>query len=117
VPQSGRNYPALVPLPGDARTVLRQLLEVAGPGKSAKRGSWLTRTRVLVEEWRASVAANVNSDAVPMRPERVCRELSRVLPEGAVLVSDTGHAGIWTGALVEFTRRGQRLVRCAGSLG
>ena len=117
VREIGRNYPAQVALPGDARTVLRQLLDAAGPGKSTKRGPWRSRTQALVEEWRSAVAASVNSDAVPMRPERVCRELSRALPEGAVLVSDTGHAGIWTGALVEFTRRGQRLVRCAGSLG
>jgi acetolactate synthase-1/2/3 large subunit len=47
----------------------------------------------------------------------VCREISNVLPDNAVLVSDTGHSGIWTGAMVNFTRPGQRLIRCAGSLG
>jgi acetolactate synthase-1/2/3 large subunit len=47
----------------------------------------------------------------------VCREISQTLPDGAVLVSDTGHSGIWTGALVEFLHPHQRLVRCAGSLG
>jgi acetolactate synthase-1/2/3 large subunit len=52
-----------------------------------------------------------------MRPERVCREISRALPQGAVLVCDTGHSGIWCGAMVDFTRPGQRLIRCAGSLG
>lgn len=117
VREIGRNYPAQHALPGDARTVLRQMLAAAGPGSSSKRGPWLTRVRALVEEWRKSAAPNVNSGAVPMRPERVCREISRVLPENAVLVSDTGHSGIWTGAVVEFTRPGQRLIRCAGSLG
>jgi acetolactate synthase-1/2/3 large subunit len=47
----------------------------------------------------------------------VCREISQTLPDGAVLVSDTGHSGIWTGALVEFLHPHQRLIRCAGSLG
>jgi acetolactate synthase-1/2/3 large subunit len=113
----GRNYPARVALLGDARTVLRQMLAAAGPGGGRQRGQWLARVHALVEEWRASVSADVNSDAVPMRPERVCREISKVLPENAVLVSDTGHSGIWTGAFVEFTKPGQRLIRCAGSLG
>jgi acetolactate synthase I/II/III large subunit len=113
----GRNYPTEHALLGDARTVLRQLLDAAGKGAGKARAAWLDRVRALVEEWRASVAQNMNSDAVPMRPERVCRELSGVLPEGAVLVSDTGHSGIWTGAMVEFKRPGQRLIRCAGSLG
>lgn len=113
----GRNYPTRVALLGDARTVLRQMLAAAGAGSGAKRGPWLARVKTLVEEWRNSVSGNVRSDAVPMRPERVCREITRVLPESAILVSDTGHSGIWTGSLVEFTRPGQRLVRCAGTLG
>lgn len=113
----GRNYPTEQALLGDARTVLRQLLDATPNSGGGKREPWLARVRQLAEEWRTSMAANVNSDAVPMRPERVCREISRVLPENAVLVSDTGHSGIWTGAYVEFTRPGQRLIRCAGSLG
>jgi acetolactate synthase-1/2/3 large subunit len=111
----GRNYPVKHALLGDARTVLRQMLQAAGQGKP--RTPWLARVKTLVEEWRTLVATNTDSDAVPMRPERVCRELSSALPGNAVLVSDTGHSGIWTGALVNFTRPGQRLIRCAGSLG
>jgi len=113
----GRNYPTKLALLGDARTVLRQMLDAAHTGSGAKREQWLTRVRALIEEWRSSVAGQVNSDAVPMRPERVCREITRALPGSAVLVSDTGHSGIWTGSIVEFTRPGQRLIRCAGSLG
>lgn len=113
----GRNYPTQLALLGDARTVLRQMLDAAGKGGGAKRAPWLATVRGFVGEWRAAVAANLNSDAVPMRPERVCREITRALPEGAVLVCDTGHSGIWAGAMIEFTRPGQRLIRCAGSLG
>ena len=113
----GRNYPTELALLGDARTVLRQMLEAAGPTSTAKRQQWLARVRTLVDEWRAVVAALVNSDAVPMRPERVCREITRALPEGGVLVCDTGHSGIWAGTMVDFIRPGQRLIRCAGSLG
>jgi len=113
----GRNYPTKLALLGDARTVLQQMLAVSGTGVSAKRPQWLARVRALVEEWRASVAANVDSDAVPMRPERLCREISRALPEKGVLVCDTGHSGIWSGTMVDFTKPGQRLIRCAGSLG
>lgn len=113
----GRNYPAEAGLVGDARTVLRQMLEAVGKADGAARAAWLAQVRGYVEEWRASVAANLNSDAVPMRPERVCNEITRALPEGAILVSDTGHSGIWTGSMVDFTKPGQRLIRCAGSLG
>ena len=113
----GRNYPTKVGLLGDARTVLRQMIDAASPVAATKREAWLSRVRGLVAEWRDSIAENLNSDASPMRPERVCREITRVLPEGGVLVCDTGHSGIWAGTIAEITKPGQRLIRCAGSLG
>ena len=116
----GRNYPTEVAILGDARTVLRQMLDVLGKGsgsESTARKPWLARVQALVQEWRDLIKEHYDSDAVPMRPERVCREIANVLPENGVLVSDTGHSGIWTGAIVNFTRPGQRLIRCAGSLG
>ena len=113
----GRNYPTQLALLGDARTTLRQMLDAASSVGNDKHSQWLTRVRTLVKEWRDSVAADSNSDAVPMRPERVCREISRALPENGVLVCDTGHSGIWAGTMVDFTKPGQRLIRCAGTLG
>ena len=44
------------------------------------------------------------------------RELSRTLPDDALLVSDTGHSGMWTGGMVDL-REGQGYLRAAGSLG
>jgi len=54
---------------------------------------------------------------VPLRPERLCREINEVLPDDGVVVSDTGHSGMWTGQMIELTKPTQRYIRCAGSLG
>jgi acetolactate synthase-1/2/3 large subunit len=70
-----------------------------------------------VSDWRASAKPMLDSDAKPIRPERICREISDNLPENGVLVSDTGHAGMWTSTLVELRHPGQRYIRCSGSLG
>ena len=114
----GRNYPTEVALVGDARTVLRQMLDASTDAKAPpSRAAWLGQVKALITEWRAGLQSLMDSDALPMRPERLCREIAAALPAGGVLVSDTGHAGIWTGALVEFTKPGQRMIRCAGSLG
>jgi acetolactate synthase-1/2/3 large subunit len=113
----GRNYDAKVGLLGDARTVLRQMLDATAIVPAVKRDAWLARGQALVAEWKQSFAALYASDAVPMRPERLCKEISKALPENGIVVSDTGHSGIWTGALIEFEKKGQRLIRCAGSLG
>ena len=39
------------------------------------------------------------------------------LPPNAVVVSDTGHSGIWSGTMIDLNKPGQRYIRCAGSLG
>jgi acetolactate synthase-1/2/3 large subunit len=59
----------------------------------------------------------MKSDAVPMRPERICREVAQALPANGVVVSDTGHAGMWSGQMIDLTKPGQRYIRCEGSLG
>ncbi len=111
----GRSYPVRLGMQGDARATLRKMLEqceAAGP-----RTEWLDRVQQLIGEWREEVAPLVNSDELPMRPERLCKELSETLPSDAIVVSDTGHAGVWTGTMLDLKHPGQSFIRCAGSLG
>ncbi|MGZ8203785.1 MAG: thiamine pyrophosphate-binding protein [Burkholderiales bacterium] len=113
----GRNYPNKVSILGDARTSLRRLIDTLETKSPEGARAWVTRVQQLVAKWREDEEPNRSSDAVPMRPERVCREISEALPSDGVLVSDTGHAGIWTGTMIEFKHPTQRYFRCAGSLG
>jgi acetolactate synthase-1/2/3 large subunit len=111
----GRNHANAVSLLGDAQATLCRLLEaVPAP---VRRDVWTARVRELVAAWRRDAAALLESNAIPMRPERICREITRVLPDDAIVVSDTGHAGIWSGTMIELSRPGQRYIRCAGSMG
>ena len=113
----GRNYPNAVSLLGDAKVTLRHMIDAAPAKPSAGAKAWVARVRQLVAEWRAEAEPMMNSSAMPMRPERVCREISQALPADGVVVSDTGHSGMWTGQMIEFTDSRQGFVRCAGSLG
>jgi acetolactate synthase-1/2/3 large subunit len=111
----GRNYPIQVGLQGDARNTLCRMLEQTDKG--APRTEWISRVQDLVNAWKEEVSEQVNSDIVPMRPERLCRELADNLPSNAILVSDTGHSGIWTGTMLDLNHPDQLYIRCAGSLG
>jgi acetolactate synthase-1/2/3 large subunit len=115
--QLGRNYPNAVPLLGDAKVTLRQMCDAAQRKSPDSAKGWTGRVRELVAEWRAAAEPMLASDAVPMRPERICREVAQALPADGVVVSDTGHAGMWTGQMIDITRPGQRYIRCEGSLG
>lgn len=111
----GRSYPAQAALQGDAKVSIRKLIDAMEP--LGPRTEWGNRTRQLVNDWRDEVASHVNSDAAPMRPERLCKELSDFLPADSILVSDTGHAGIWTSTMLDLNQPDQSYIRCAGSLG
>ena len=111
----GRSYPVQLGIQGDARASLQRLLDHVE--HSEAREEWLGRVRTLVREWREEVRPLMDSEVIPMRPERLCRELSEALPSDALLVSDTGHAGIWAGAVLDLKHPDQSFIRCAGSLG
>ncbi|MGH8072249.1 MAG: thiamine pyrophosphate-binding protein [Candidatus Entotheonellia bacterium] len=111
----GRSYPIQAGLQGDAKAALRKMIEAAEP--SEPRTEWLARVQELVHAWREEVAPLAHSDTSPSRPERLCTELTAWLPSNAVLVTDTGHSGIWTGTMVDARDPNQRFIRCAGSLG
>lgn len=111
----GRNYPIQLGMQGDVRNTLRRMCDTAQT--SPQRDAWLCRVQELVANWRESVSEKVNSDRLPMLPERLCRELTDYLPADAILVSDTGHSGIWTGTMIDLKHPEQLFIRCSGSLG
>jgi len=112
----GRNYPNNVSLLGDAKVSLRKMID-ASHSYLKNNKNWVTHIQSLVLDWRTKAIPNLNSDSIPIRPERICKEITDALPEDGVLVADTGHAGMWTCQMVELNHPGQRYIRCSGSLG
>ena len=111
----GRSYANAYGLLGDAKRTLERLIDVLEP--TGGNAGWVSRAQEHVQNWRDEHEDVLNSDAVPIRPERLCQELTDFLPSDAVLLADTGHAGIWTGSMVELHHPGQSYLRAAGSLG
>jgi acetolactate synthase-1/2/3 large subunit len=113
----GRNYPLKAALNGDAKVTLARMLELADRGSAARRKAWAVKVNPIWMEWRAKYSPLLDSDAVPIRPERICRELSEHMPDDAVVVVDTGHAGMWMGGMFDLKSPRQSYMRSAGHLG
>jgi acetolactate synthase-1/2/3 large subunit len=113
----GRNYPLKAAVQADAKVTLVRMLALADPESGARRTAWVERAGVMVEDWRSKFRDLLESDAVPMRPERICRELSEHLPEDAIVVADTGHGGMWMGGMFDLRSSCQSYIRSAGHLG
>ncbi|MFL5420171.1 MAG: thiamine pyrophosphate-binding protein [Myxococcales bacterium] len=113
----GRNYPLAAAVLGDARVTLARMVELADASTAGARKSWVETTRGICAQWRDKYRPMLESDAVPMRPERICAELTRGVPDDAIVVVDTGHAGIWMGGMFDLRTPQQSYMRSAGHLG
>jgi len=87
--QLGWNREADVPIVGDARAVLEQLVEEArGKIDPKKYAPWVGKLRVLDAEKNAEQEKAMSSDNTPIHPLRLCKEVRDFLRRDAILVVD-----------------------------
>ncbi len=113
----GRNYPLVASVLGDARSVLVKMLGQIDKSSAQKREPWIKEIAALRAEWSAKYKPALESDAVPIHPARICGELSKHVPDDAIVVVDTGHAGMWMGGMYDVRKASQSYMRSAGHLG
>ncbi|MFI5913287.1 thiamine pyrophosphate-binding protein [Dactylosporangium sp. NPDC051541] len=113
----GRNYPLQAAVAADAKLTLARMLALAPHHARPDRTAWLAEVDAAKAAWRARHRDVLTSDAVPIRPERICAELTAGLPGDAVVVVDTGHAGMWMAQYHDTTAPEQDYLRSAGHLG
>lgn len=93
-----RNYPPSIGILGDAKTVLRQFLDVV-QSKHVEAASstsrWHEQIEAWKELWRHEVEPHRHSNSQPIRPERLIHDMRRILPEDTILVSDVGVHHNW----------------------
>ncbi|HZU82040.1 MAG TPA: thiamine pyrophosphate-binding protein [Polyangiaceae bacterium] len=92
----GRNYPTELGIVGDAREVMKQLLEMAKrKGGPRPRNAWNEQVEAYKSECRDFIEPNKASDAVPIEPRRVIGELRRAAPDETMMITDTGNHQCW----------------------
>ena len=88
----GIRYPMEVNLVGDSAETLRALL----PRLERKQDrSWREKIEGEVSEWWNLIEHRAQLGADPINPQLVFHELSKRLPDGAILASDSGSAANW----------------------
>jgi pyruvate dehydrogenase (quinone) len=85
-------YPMEMSLVGDSRETLRALLPLL---KKKTDRSWRDTIEKNVASWWRVLEARAMVDADPINPQRVFWELSKRLPERAILTCDSGSAANW----------------------
>lgn len=109
----GRNYPDCIGLLGDAKLVTAQLADAV---KGSSRPEWRKVVTQYVEETVAAQKVMWETESSPIHPARLCAELSKAMPDDAVLVADTGYSALWSASFVRM-KSSQKYTRAGGTLG
>jgi pyruvate dehydrogenase (quinone) len=88
----GIRYPMEVNLVGDAKETLQALLPKL---KRKEDRSWRKKIEEEVQDWWELMEDRAQLDADPINPQLVFSELSKRLPDGAILTADSGSSANW----------------------
>jgi acetolactate synthase-1/2/3 large subunit len=115
----GRNYKPDVPLLGDAKKTLQELLSVLKTmiAKPTPKGQRLQELAKSKKEYESLVGPMMESNAIPIKPQRLMKEISKFLRARDILVCDTAQAMCWTGTFVKLKGTGVTYLPCGGTLG
>jgi pyruvate dehydrogenase (quinone) len=88
----GIRYPADVHLVGDAKDTLTELIPLL---ERKEDRSWRQTLEREIEEWWRVLERWALMEGDPMNPQRVVHELSKRLPEDAIVAADSGSSTHW----------------------
>ncbi len=116
----GRNYEALR-LVGDAKLGIKALSVALEGEDGAKRKAARPALEKAISEGltkgRADAESVETSNASPIRPERLMRDLDSLLTPDHIVVSDASYSSIWVGNHLKSRKAGMRFLTPRGLAG
>jgi pyruvate dehydrogenase (quinone) len=100
----GIRYPMELNLVGDAKATLTELIPLL---ERKEERSWREEIEQEVERWWEILDDRAMDSADPINPQRVFHELSKRLPDQAILLADSGSATNWWARQLKM-RRGMK---------
>lgn len=115
----GRKYKTDIALVGDAKATLQDLLltlktMIKNPSTREERLREIAKAN---REYERIVQSMMNSEDIPIKPQRMTKEISKILKPTDIIVSDTGQMICWTTRLLKMKETGLTYIPCGGTLG
>jgi acetolactate synthase-1/2/3 large subunit len=118
--QLSNNFANTLDIAGDARLVLKDLLQLLiKEGKARKPSPWVEDlNRIRARFWEES-EGSLHSDAVPIKPQRLVHALNQRLPSPAIVIADAGTPTPYITRFLKLQGGGSRFLipRSFGGLG
>ena len=94
-----RNYPPTIGILGDAKTFLQELLANLESRQvkadSQRNAAWLAGIDGWRKKWEEFNQPQYVSDAVPIQPERLVKDIRAIMPRDGILLADVGEHHNW----------------------
>ncbi len=96
----GKNVPVHLPIVGDAKFVLKELIEFLKKYKTKKDTAWSKK----VKEYKREFQVRMDYDDVPLMPQRVIKEIMEVLKEEDIVTTEVGECQMWAAHYLERSK-------------
>ncbi len=95
----GLRQPVDVPLAGDCRSTLRALMPLL---ERKQDRSFLEKAQSRMRDWNRVLEQRASRDDMPMKPQVVVHQLSRLLAPNAIVTTDSGTVTTWAARHIEM---------------
>lgn len=113
----GRNFETEIALVGDVRETLRDLIDVLASNGAGERPDPRPEIERLTNEWLGDFEPVAASDARPIRPERLLTEISSLVDETSLLVTDASYITGWAMSHIDVPASGRFILSPRGTGG
>ncbi len=87
----GKNIDVDIPLVGDAKLVLKNIVETVGKLKTKKKTEWVRRIR----EYKREHAPVYDYDSTPIKQQSVMKEINRLIDDRTIITTEVGQCQMW----------------------
>ncbi|NCN65085.1 MAG: biosynthetic-type acetolactate synthase large subunit [Candidatus Altiarchaeum hamiconexum] len=87
----GKNVRTDVPIVGDAKNVLRNIIEMTDKLKSKEKYAWSEK----VKKYKQEYAPFYDYDSAPLKQQRVMKELNELIDDKTIIVTEVGQCQMW----------------------
>ena len=95
----GKNVPVDLPIVGDAKIVLNQLIEKIN-GDSKAESPWLKS----IVDFKKSTIPRVTYDDIPLKPQQVIKEIANSIDEETIVTTDVGIHQMWAAHFLDISK-------------
>jgi acetolactate synthase-1/2/3 large subunit len=104
----GKNVQAHVPIVGDLRLTLEEIVKAVEPGDTSE---WLEQ----IKAWKDEYPFEYDKEAADIKPQYVIEKAYEICKGDAIVATDVGQNQMWTAQFFKFTR--PRTILTSGGLG